>query len=388
MIAYFDCFSGISGDMTLGALIDAGLPLSDLQEQLSRVKLTGYRLEVRERREGSIQGTQLDVIVDEIEQPARHLGDIRRLLQDSSLDVAIVERAVAVFSRLARAEAAVHGVAAEAVHFHEVGAVDAIVDVVGAVAGLSLLGVDAVYASSLPLGQGAIESRHGILPLPAPGTLEILAEVGAPTRPIASDRELVTPTGAALVAELALFKQPPLRLRRVGYGFGRRKLAWPNCLRLWLGEPLEARLAADVVCLLEANIDDISGEALGYAMERLFLAGALDVFFQAIQMKKNRPGVLLGVLAGEAQVHELAAVILAETTTLGVRVGRRERFVADRQAAVAQTALGPVAVKIKRVGERTVVSPEYDDAARLARERGIPLAEVYLAVQRSDPPDP
>jgi uncharacterized protein (TIGR00299 family) protein len=388
MLAYFDCFSGISGDMTLGALLDAGLSPEALREQLSRVDLPGYRIEARERVDQGIHGTQVDVLLERREQPGRRLTDILRLLESSRLDSNIVERAGAVFRRLAKAEAAIHGVQPDDVHFHEVGAVDAIVDVVGAVAGLQLLGVDVVYASALPLGGGAVESRHGTLPLPAPATLRLLSEVGAPTRPVATERELVTPTGAALLAELAIFEQPPLRLRRIGYGFGRHQLAWPNCLRVWLGEPIEHALGRDEVALIEANLDDMTPESLGYAMERLFAAGALDVYFQPIQMKKNRPAVLLGVLGRPAQTAELAALVLAETTTLGVRVSRLERFVAARADGIVQTEFGQVQVKLKQLGERRIVSAEYDDAARLARTAGVPLAEIYRAVQRAEPPPP
>lgn len=386
MIGYFDCFSGVSGDMVLGALVDAGLPLETLREQLARVELAGYRLEASDCTQQGIRGTRLAVVLDSGQQPTRRLADIVGLLEASRLEAKVAQRARAVFERLARAEAAVHGVEPDQVHFHETGALDAIVDVVGTVAGLEALGVESVYASSLPLGGGSVESRHGTLPLPAPGALAILAEAGAPTRPVASDLELVTPTGAALLCELATFEQPPMVLREVGYGFGERTLPWPNCLRLWLGEPLGEPLGRDEVSLIEANLDDMTPEALGYAMERLFAAGALDVYFQPLQMKKNRPGVLLGVLARPPQTAELAQLVLAETTTLGVRISRRERLLAARETAVLQTALGPLKVKVKQLGDRRLVSPEYDDAARLAREKNVPLAEVYRAAQRAELP--
>jgi uncharacterized protein (DUF111 family) len=184
---------------------------------------------------------------------------------------------------------------------------------------------------------------------------------------------------------MATFEQPPLVLKRVGYGFGQRRLPWPNCLRVWLGDPIGLAVARDEVTLIEANLDDMTPEGLGYAMERLFEAGALDVFFQPLHMKKSRPGVLLGILARPAQTAELAALVLAETTTLGVRVSRLERFIAARDSATLATELGPLKVKIKQVGDRRVVSPEYDDAARLARDKGVPLAEVYRAAQRAEP---
>lgn len=383
MIAYFDCFSGISGDMALGALVDAGLPLETLQEQLARLGLTGYRLAAHRRQDYGISGTRVEVLVDTASQPERRLAEIVSLLETSRLEPAVVARARAVFERLARAEARVHGVRPEEVHFHEVGAVDAIVDIVGVVAGLQALGVTRVFASSLPLGGGAVQTRHGLLPLPAPGTLEILAEVGAPTRPVATDRELVTPTGAALLAELATFEQPPLRIRRVGYGYGRHQLPWPNCARLWLGEHEQVVAIREELAVLETNLDDMTPEQLGYVMERLFAAGALDVYFQPLYMKKNRPGVLLGVIARPVQVATLAALVLAETSSLGVRVSRLERYAAERVERSVETPFGTLRVKVKRLADREVLAPEYEDAARLARASGVPLTEIYHAVYRA-----
>lgn len=380
MIAYFDCFSGLSGDMALGALVDAGLPLETLQEQLARLGLTGYRLAAHRRQDYGISGTRVEVLVDTASQPERRLAEIVSLLETSRLEPAVVARARAVFERLARAEARVHGVRPEEVHFHEVGAADAIVDIVGVVAGLQALGVTRVFASSLPLGGGAVQTRHGLLPLPAPGTLEILAEVGAPTRPVATDRELVTPTGAALLAELATFEQPPLRIRRVGYGYGRHQLPWPNCARLWLGEPEQVPAIREELAVLETNLDDMTPEQLGYVMERLFAAGALDVYFQPLYMKKNRPGVLLGVIARPVQVTTLTALVLAETSTLGVRVSRLERYAAERVERSVETPFGTVRVKVKRLADREVLAPEYEDAARLARASGVSLTEIYRAV--------
>jgi pyridinium-3,5-bisthiocarboxylic acid mononucleotide nickel chelatase len=389
-LAYADCFSGISGDMLLGALLDAGLPLETLQAELGRLPLGGYRLAARPLTSHGVSGTRLEVLVDEAApQPERHLADILRLIDGSGLDRGVRERAAAIFRRLARAEARVHGTALEDVHFHEVGAVDSIVDVVGAAIGLRALGVERLYASSLPLGGGTVRTRHGLLPLPAPATLELLAEIGAPTRPAPAETgELVTPTGAAILAELATFEQPPLRARRIGYGFGAREIrvppdgsAWPNALRLWLGDPVGGGPLHDEVVLIETNLDDASPELLGYAMERLFEAGALDVYFTPIQMKKNRPGTLLGVVAPPARAHALAEVVLAETTSLGVRLRPAARLIAERDVATVETELGAVRVKLKRLGGRTVAAPEYEDCARLARERGVPLAVVYgLAV--------
>ncbi len=378
-IAYVDAFSGVSGDMLLGALIDAGVPPETLRSELERLPLGGYRLDARAHSSHDISGTRVAVVVeDAAPRPARRLADILALLDASTLDDAVRALAAAVFRRLANVEARIHGSAVEEVHFHEVGAVDSIVDVVGTLVGLRVLGVARVYASSLPLSGGTIRAGHGLLPAPAPATLALLAEVGAPTRPAPRDLagELVTPTGAALLAELATWEQPPLRVRRVGYGFGTRELPWPNAVRIWLGAPI-GDLLRDEVVLIETNLDDMSPELLGYAMERLLEAGALDVYFSPIQMKKNRPGTLLGVLAPPEQVGALAELILAETTSLGVRLRPMARLIAERRAVSVETALGPIRVKLKQLGDRTVAAPEYEDCSRLARAHGIPLAEVY-----------
>jgi uncharacterized protein (TIGR00299 family) protein len=296
----------------------------------------------------------------------------------------VKETATRVFRRIGVAEAKVHGCAIEEVHFHEVGAVDSIVDVVGAAIGLHALGIERIHASSLPLGGGMIRTRHGLLPAPAPATLELIAQVGAPTRPAPGDGELVTPTGAAILAELATFAQPPMRVHRVGYGFGTKEFPWPNAVRLWLGEPLspaagapKADLLRDEVVVIETNLDDTTPEVLGYAMERLLGAGALDVYFTPIQMKKNRPGTLLGVIARPDRVEVLSDVILSETTSLGVRTRSADRLIAERREERVETPLGTVGVKLKRLGDRWIASPEYEDCARIARERDVPLAEVF-----------
>ena len=426
-LLYVDCFSGVAGDMLLGALLDASLPLATLETGLAQLDLGGYRLDIRTMQSFGITGTKLDVLVDEAAQPERRLADILALLDRSQLPPWVVTSAAAVFRRLAEAEAKIHGSTVDAVHFHEVGAVDSIVDIVGCLIGMHALGIRQVYASSLPLPGGAVRAQHGLLPAPAPATLEILARVGAPTRPAPVLGELVTPTGAALLAELATFEQPLMRVHRVGYGYGTKELAWPNAVRVWLGEawsPAPPRLprltnrdsrtarpvvregapspqppppragvgaplpiaddpppttSGDEVVVIEANLDDMTPELLGYAMERLLDAGALDVYFTAIQMKKNRPGMLLGVIARPDQASELAQLILRETTTLGVRMRRSERVVAPRRQETVPTPFGPVRVKLKLLGERVVAAPEYEDCALVARTLGVPLADVYRA---------
>jgi hypothetical protein len=290
-------------------------------------------------------------------------------------------RSMAVIERLGCAEAGIHGVALPEVHFHEIGAVDTIVDVVGFVAGLALLGVDQVYASAIPLGNGTIQTAHGRLPAPAPATLALLSSAGAPTVPHPAQSEIVTPTGAALLSQLARFERPPMRVQAVGYGFGQKEFPWANGLRVWIGEKgtTAAQLHEhDQVVELECNLDDSTGETLGYTMEALFGAGALDVWFTPIQMKKNRPGVLLSALSPLEQVEELSTILMRETSTLGVRLfPPAHRLKASRRMRDVDTPWGIVRVKEKWLGdERLAVSPEYEDCARLARESGQPIVRV------------
>ncbi len=380
MIAYVDCFSGVSGDMLLAGLLDAGLDPDRLRQELQRVPLGGYTLEVQRVSQHGLTGTSVRVVVAEPASPERHLADILALVEQSALAEPVKERVRRVFRLLAEAEATVHGTTPERVHFHEVGAVDSLVDIIGVCLGLDLLGVRAVYASPLPAGGGQVQTAHGLLPVPAPAVLEICRRVGAPLLPSAARTELVTPTGAALLGALATFAQPALRLRAVGYGFGQKTLPWPNCLRLWLGEPLDPGLECERLAVLETNIDDATPEMLGAAMERLLAEGALDVFFTPIQMKKNRPATKVSVIAPPPLAAHLASVLIAQTTTLGVRVFAAERYRAQRWTATVETPWGPVRVKVRDLFGQRQASPEYEDCLRLARAHDRPLAEVYAAV--------
>lgn len=383
MIAYFDCFSGASGDMILSALVDAGVSVETLRAELARLSLLAgeWSLEAETTRRGSVRATRVRVHTRG-PSPQRHLSDIVRLIEASELSPGVKERSLAIFRRLATAEAQVHGIPVEQVHFHEVGAVDAIVDIVGAAVGLESLGVERVYASPLPLGGGATESQHGTLPLPAPATLELLAQAGAPTRPWGDGVELVTPTGAAILTTFATFQQPPMALRRVGYGAGGRDLRWPNVLRLWLGESLPTSQTDYVQ--LETNIDDMNPEVFGYVMERLFALGALDVYFTPIFMKKNRPATMLSVIARAEDEDVLASLILRETTTLGLRVQSMRRHEAGREARTVQTEYGEIAVKVKLLdGQPVSVAPEYESCRKIAAERGMPILAVYQAALRA-----
>jgi pyridinium-3,5-bisthiocarboxylic acid mononucleotide nickel chelatase len=389
MILYLDLFSGASGDMLLASLLDLGLPLKDLRSALDALKLEGWSLSAEKTMSRGISGTRLTVKDDEASHPARHLSHVREIIRAAHLPGEVKDRSLAVFERIGRVEAAIHGVSVEKVHFHEIGAVDSLIDIVGFTAGLNLLGVSRVFSSPAPLGSGTVETAHGTLPVPAPATLALLSEANAPVRPHPAQTEILTPTAAGLLAELADFSFPAMKLGRVGYGVGAKELPWANVVRAWLGEAVEGAGAgtepADAVVQIECNIDDSTGQDLGFAMERLFEAGALDVWFTPIQMKKNRPAVLLSVLARPAEAAALAGIILSETSTLGVRMSPPlSRVTSGRSVREVATPWGTVRVKEKIVdGEVVSSAPEYEDCARIAREKGIPLSRVREEAARA-----
>jgi len=379
MIAYLDLPSGISGDMFLGCLVDGGWPLAALQETITQLGLPAESWTLTEQRvmRGPLRATLVDVQAA-VGDEHRHLGDIAQILEQSTLDPIVKARALAIFTRLAEAEANVHGSTVAEVHFHEVGALDAIIDIVGVVAGLQALGIEQLYASGAPLGEGWTNSAHGRIPLPAPATLALLTAAKAPTRPAPGPGELVTPTGAAILAELAIFQQPQMQLARIGLGAGQKEFSWPNIARLWLGEAVDSGAFVQ----LETNIDDMNPEFYSAVSERLFAAGALDVWTTAIGMKKGRPGILLALLAPAAKEGALADILLQETTTLGIRVQRIERHEARRDFITVATTYGAVAVKRKWLQDRVVgVKPEYADCLRLAEAQQVPVRAVFEAAQ-------
>jgi pyridinium-3,5-bisthiocarboxylic acid mononucleotide nickel chelatase len=383
MIAYLDMPSGISGDIFLGCLVDAGWPIEELRSVIGGLGLPAGLWSVAqvEVMRGPLRATLVEVETSEGDQH-RHLHHIREIIQDADLPAQVQARAIAVFTRLAQAEAAVHGATIEDVHFHEVGALDAIIDIVGVCAGLDALGIERLYAGGLPLGEGWTQSAHGRIPLPAPATLAILAAAQAPNRPAPGPGELVTPTGAALVAELAEFRQPPMHIHKIGLGAGRKEFEWPNAARLWLGEAQSAAHEPPTATLvqLETNIDDMNPEWYAPVSKRLFGLGALDVWMTPIHMKKGRPGVLLGVLAPAEHETPLVQALLRETTTLGVRVHRVHRHEAKRTLRAVSTAYGEVRVKLKWVEEEFAgVKPEYEDCLTLAETAGVPVRVVYEA---------
>lgn len=381
VIAYFDCYSGISGDMALGALVDAGVSVEALADELRRLPVSGYEIECESASDSGLSGTRVKVKANQHCHEHRHLSDIESIIGDSSLGDRVKARSLAIFRSLAEAEASVHGCSVEEVHFHEVGAVDTLVDVVGCVVGLDMLGVRQVYASPLPLGSGTITCEHGILPVPAPATLELCRQARAPVRATDVAAELVTPTGAAIVCTLARFERPTMRPSLVGYGFGAKKLPWPNALRLWVGEPVESSAEQDVVAVIETNVDDMTPELLGAAMDSLFQIGALDVSFEPAQMKKNRPGVKVAVIVEPERAEEIACQVLERTTSLGVRIHEARRLKCRRWQEKVETPWGEVLVKFRSIAGQQSAAPEYEDCIRLARTAGVDLSEVYAAAR-------
>ena len=380
-IAYFDCFSGISGNMILGALLDAGLALEDLQSELGKLDISGYTVRAEGVDRHGLRGTHVEVEVAE-HGPHRHLHDIEAIITVSDLPDAIQERSMAIFGRLARAEAKVHGEPIGHVHFHEVGALDAIVDVVGAVIGLDLMGIDRIYASPVHLGRGTVRCAHGVIPVPAPATAELLK--GVPTYGRDVDAELVTPTGAAILTTLAegWGAAPPMAVSRIGYGAGTRDLPHPNLLRISIGEAQDRdgdlAYERDRVTVVETNVDDMNPEFYEHVMERLFDAGAVDVFLTPITMKQSRPAVQLSVLVPDGRMPQILEILFSETTTIGVRWNHVDRWKLSRSQIEAETSYGPVPVKVARYGERvTNVAPEVQACRRLAQEHGTPLKLVY-----------
>jgi uncharacterized protein (TIGR00299 family) protein len=385
MIAYFDCFSGISGDMTLGALIDLGVPPAWLKESIATLPLSGFDIAVSDVVYNGIRAKRVNVSAHE-HHHHRHYADIRDLIARSPLAEPVRRMALSIFSRLAEAEAGVHGCRPEEVHFHEVGAVDAIVDVVGAALGLHHLGITAAVGSPVPTGRGFVQCSHGRMPVPAPATAALLT--GVPVAGSDVEYELTTPTGASILTGVAASfgAMPDMTLRGIGYGAGSRNIEpGPNLLRVMIGEPsgrTPAEYRRERVVVAEAAIDDMNPEIFGYLMDRLFAEGALDVIWVPIHMKKNRPGTLLQVLCRSEQVASVARCILAESTSLGVRYHEAERVVAERDSAqLATVAFGPITVKRIRYphGEVRLV-PEYEVCRRIAQEKGLALRSVYEAI--------
>ena len=384
-VAHFDCFSGISGDMVLGAVLDAGVPAEPVRAALDSLGLP-ITLEVERVKRCGFAATKANVIAAD-QEDYRFLPDILAILDRAAISPKQRELATAIFQKIAVAEAAAHGMPLERVHFHEVGALDSIADIVGAAVGLDLLGVERFTSSPVPTGTGTVKAAHGIMPVPTPGTLQLLK--GVPLAASKVEFELTTPTGAAILTSVvtAYTSSPEMTVERIGHGAGTKDfIDRPNILRLMVGrsEPERQRGAeADTVAVLETNLDDLSPEVIAYATERLFAAGALDVFVVQGQMKKGRPGFMLSVICEPAKVPELEAILFRESGTFGIRKHSAERSKLQREAITVETPWGPVKAKRGwRADGFSIVTPEYEDCARLAREKGVPLRDVYAAVRR------
>ena len=382
-VAYFDCIAGASGDMILGALVDAGLPVEFLQAKVDELGLADVEIHSRQVMKNGYRAMKVDVIVRETAHE-RRLSDIVALVERSRLPESIIQPALQIFRQFGEIEAKIHGVPIDQVHLHELGGQDTIVDVVGALAGLDFLGVKQIYASPLPMGaRGFTRGAHGVIPLTAPATLEILK--GVPVAGSDLDMELVTPTGAILLKSLAesFGPIPPMTIDSVGYGAGDRELPIPNLLRLILGEqPAPLQGGVETLVSLETNIDDLNPEFYDHVFSLLFEAGALDVTLAPVQMKKNRSGTLLRVLCQPERANALGEILFSETTTLGIRKQTIERHSLARTIHPVETRYGTVRVKAGQLGEgRFKYAPEYEDCRLLAEENGVPLREVYLAAQ-------
>jgi len=389
-LAYFDCFSGISGDMTLGALIDAGCSPDLLREELASLRVPGWTLTTEKVWKNGMAATYVRVqtrVQTEDQQKHRSLTTILEILTNSQLAPSVRERASRIFQKLGEAEAHVHDAPIEKVHFHEVGAVDAIVDIVGSCIGFHALGIERFACSPLNVGGGTAKMAHGTLPVPAPATARLLQ--GAPTFSNGVQRELVTPTGAAIVATLcdSFGLQPPMTVSAIGYGAGTADLeGQPNVVRIMIGDSADKASSAgdEEISIIEANLDDMNPQIYGYVLEKALSAGALDVYTTALQMKKSRPGTLLTILCRPQDTDTMMSLIFAETTTFGVRTHRAQRRALPREWVNVSTSYGSVRIKLSRSNGHVLhVTPEYDDCRKLAVENQVPLQQVISEALRT-----
>ena len=375
---HFDCFSGISGDMTLGALVDVGLPFKDLVRGLTSLRIDGFRLARKRVERGAISATKVDVLIDQGFRTPLTLSQIAKILRKSGLPPVVKERSQAVFDVLADAEGKAHGVEPSHVHFHEVGVIDSFVDVVGGVLGLHLLDIQRVTASAVNVGSGMLQSAHGALPVPGPAVAALA--VGVPIYAKGPERELTTPTGMALLRTLATDFEclPPMQVRRVGYGAGTADPAqWANVLRVFIGDAPASGVAVETIVELHTNLDDLNPQVYETVFERLFAAGAVDATLAPVTMKKGRPGTVLSVLAPREQVEAVLAVLFSDTTALGVRTQDVQRRVLPRRFASVQVQGGDVRIKVAdHQPGRSKAAPEYDDCKRIAEQSGRPVKDI------------
>jgi hypothetical protein len=390
MIAYFDCFSGISGDMILGSLIDAGLSIKSLEQSLSSLPLEGYKLETKKVKRAGLVATKFEVFqkskLKGQKSKNKKWKDIEKIINASSLSKEIKQKGLKIFKRLFEVEAKVHGEKFHDVHLHELGAVDCIVDVFGTLIGLDLLGINKIYSSALNVGSGSVSSRHGLLPVPAPATVELLKNI-----PVYSSNinfELTTPTGAVLISELSqgFGPMPNMRISKIGIGAGSKDFkGQPNILRVFIGEDIEQRTkdSDERVVIIETNIDDMNPQIYEYVMERLFKAGALDVFLTQVIMKKSRPGVKLTVLCNNDKKDILSKIILEETTSIGLRFYEAQRRILKKKVETADTRYGKVRIKTSRLGDEIIKkSLEYEDCKKIAKRHNISLLQIMKELFR------
>lgn len=375
--AYFDCFSGVSGDMILGALIDAGLDIRELESDLRRLKISGYKIRTERTDRKGISGTKFSV--DVIERNVhRSLKDIIKIVEQSNLDDDIKKLSRKTFEELAIIEAKIHHKNVEEIHFHEIGGLDFIIDVIGSMIGIKKLGLEAVYSSKIHVGTGFIKCQHGVLPAPAPATVELLK--GIPIYSKGIETELTTPTGIVILKTISkgFENMPEMKVEKIGYGAGSKQLQIPNLLRVYIGETKDAQYEEDNAILIETNIDDMAPELFDYVFETLLEKGCLDVFMTPIFMKKNRPATTLSVLTTPDRLDEILSTVFTETTTLGVRIQRVERKKLSKEIVPIKTRFGQIKVKIGRIGDKIKnITPEYENCKEIAAKQGIPLKDVY-----------
>jgi pyridinium-3,5-bisthiocarboxylic acid mononucleotide nickel chelatase len=382
-IAYFDCFSGISGDMFVGALLDAGLKIEILEKELNKLNLSGYQLEVNKVLKKGISASQFKVKIQE-KGMERRFKDILNILEESKLDEEIKNEVKKIFFKIAEAESKIHQEDIEKIHFHEIGGLDSIMDISSAVIGIKALEIKEIYSSPLPLGKGFVKCAHGILPLPAPATLELLKNI--PTYSGGMESEMVTPTGAAIISTLTkdFGERPLMKIEKIGYGAGEREFSIPNLLRVSIGEKILSDrdlmdgYVHDEALLIETNIDDMNPEFYDYIMDKLFSQGALDVFLTPIQMKKNRPAQMFSIIVYEQNLKEILKVLFSESTTLGVRIKEVKRLKLTQQNFIAETKYGKIKVKVGIFKEDIkTIAPEYQDCHKIAQQYQVPLKEIY-----------
>jgi pyridinium-3,5-bisthiocarboxylic acid mononucleotide nickel chelatase len=383
-IAYFDCFSGISGDMFLGALVDAGVPLKDIEKELKKIPVKGYRLESRSVKRGHLSACKVDVVLTSIGKNSkvtiRTFRDIKKIIGRATLPEEIKQKGLKIFKVLFEAESRAHGEPLNKVHLHELGAVDCIADIFGTLIGLEKLGIEKVYGSSINLGQGFVKTAHGTLPVPAPAVAVILKDVPVYSKTIRS--ELTTPTGAAIIKVLSdgFGEMPLMEIAETGTGAGSRNFEnWTNVLRIFIGTagPFFTGRHDDTITLIETNIDDMNPQIFGYVMEKLFEAGALDVYLTQILMKKNRPGVKLTVLCRQKDRDALGKIVFTETSTIGLRFFNMQRKVLQRQIETTDTAFGRIRVKRSMLENNPIrQTPEFDDCKKIAKRLNVPLIDV------------